>query len=85
LPRKKESLFTEGELNKLIDSFLHPIARQDPYFWVADTLLHAMIEQDPGVTVDKFVRYTVPKILEQAAKRQKKRQKKRQRKTRYDY
>jgi hypothetical protein len=70
LPRKRRPHYTEGEVNRLIDSFLHPIARQDPYFWVADTLLHAIVEQDPEVTVKKFVRYNLPKILEQAAKRQ---------------
>ena len=80
LPRKIRSLYTEGEVNKLIDSFLHPIARQDPYFWVLDSVLHGLVEQDPRVTVEKFVRYNLPKILDQAAKRQKK-----LRKARYDY
>jgi len=71
LPRKRRSGYTEGELNKLIDSVLHPIARQDTYFWLADTLLHAIVEQDPKVTLEKFMHYTLPKILDQAAKRQK--------------
>ena len=69
-------------MNKLIDSFLHPIARQDPYFWVADTLLHGLVEQDPRVTLDKFIRYNLPKILDQAMKNQRR---KTQRKTSYNY
>jgi len=48
-------------VNKLIDSFLHPIARQDPYYWVVDTVLHGLVEQDPAVTLDKFIRYNLPK------------------------
>lgn len=75
LPRKRRSPYTDGEVNKLIDSFLHPIARRDPYFWVADTLLHGLVEQDPGVTLDKFIRYNLPKILEQALKRREKHRK----------
>lgn len=60
MPRKRRSLYTEGEVNKPIDSFLHPIAKQDPYYWVADTLLHGIVEQDPEVTLGKFIRYTLP-------------------------
>ena len=70
MPRRRGALFTEGEVNKLIDSFLHPIARQDPYYWVVDVVLHGLVEQDPGVTLGKFVRYSLPKILEQALKEQ---------------
>ena len=38
---------------------MHPIARDDPWFWVADTLLHAMVEQDPNLTVRKFLRHSL--------------------------
>ena len=64
-------------MNKLIDSFLHPIARQDPYFWVVDTVLHGLVEQDPAVTLDKFIRYNLPKILEQARKNQRRKTRRR--------
>jgi hypothetical protein len=70
LPRKRGSIFTDGEKNKLIDSFVHPFAREDPSFWALDTLLHALVEQDPAVTLGKFVRYNLPKILKQAKKKQ---------------
>jgi len=82
MPRKRRSTYTEGEVNKLIDSFLHPIARQDPYFWVVDTVLHGLVEQDPRVTLDKFIRYNLPEILEQAMKQQRR---KTRRKTTYSY
>ena len=49
---------------------MHPMAQQNPWFWALDTLLHAWIEQDPGVTVDKFMRYNLPKIAEQLMKNQ---------------
>jgi hypothetical protein len=54
LPRKKGAFYSDGELNKVVDSLMHPIARDDPWFWVADTLLHAMVEQHPNLTVRKF-------------------------------
>jgi hypothetical protein len=73
-------LFTDGELNKLIDSFLHPFARENPCYWALDTLLHGIVEQDPEVTLGKFARYTLPKLFEQAEKRQK-----RQREAGYPY
>lgn len=80
--RKRRSTYTEGEVNKLIDGFLHPIARQDPYYWVVDTVLHGLVEQDPAVTLDKFIRYNLPKILDQAMKNQRR---KTGRKTSYSY
>jgi hypothetical protein len=58
------------------------MARQNPYYWVVDTVLHGLVEQDPGVTVGKFRRYTLPKILEQAMKNQRRETR---RKTSYNY
>lgn len=69
MPRKRTVLYTEGQLNKMIDSLFHPIAHRDPYYWLADTILHALVEQDPSVTVGKFMRYTAPKIIQQAVRR----------------
>jgi hypothetical protein len=35
---------------------------------VADTVLHGVIEQNPKLTVKKFARYTLPKIIEEILK-----------------
>ena len=65
LPRRKDQIFTPGEFNKIIDSLLHPMAKRDIRYWAADLFFHAVVEQDPSVTVQKFIRYDVPKIAEQ--------------------
>jgi hypothetical protein len=70
LPRRKNQLFTPGEWNKLIDAVLHPLAKQDGRYWAVDTFFHAVVEQDPRATVEKFVRYNLPKIAKQYLKQQ---------------
>ena len=52
-----------GELNRLIDRLLHPHFRDYPALILLDGVLHAMVEQDLNVTIRKFVRYNLPKIL----------------------
>ena len=52
--KKGRGLYTKGELNKLIDSLCHPLFETDEGFILVDGLLHAMVEQDPPVTVKKF-------------------------------
>jgi len=42
--------FTDGELNKVIDSIMHPIARDNPWSWALGGVLHGMVEQDPATT-----------------------------------
>jgi len=39
---------------------------------VLDTLAHAMVEQNPRESMVKFIRYTAPKLLEEAAKSRRK-------------
>jgi len=63
--KKGNGLYTKGELNKLIDSLCHPLFETDEGFILVDGLLHAMVEQDPPVTVKKFIKYNLPKLLEQ--------------------
>ena len=63
--KKAMSVYTKGELNKFIDSLCHPLFKTDKGFILVDGVLHAMVEQDPEVTVRKFIKYNLPKILEQ--------------------
>ena len=70
LPRKKHQLYSPGDLNRMIDSLLHPLARKDPRLWAVDTLLHAIVEQNPESTAKKFIRYNLPEITKEVSKRQ---------------
>ena len=72
MTKRRRGLYTQGEIHRQIDAFLHPAARRNPWWWVADTLLHGIVEQDPKVTLGKFLYYTLPELLEEAATRQKK-------------
>lgn len=60
----------KGELNRLIDNLVHPYFREYPALIVVDGLLHAMVEQDPDVSLTKFIRYNVPKLLKHLARKQ---------------
>jgi len=64
--------YTKGELNKIIDSLCHPLFQINEGFILVDGILHAMVEQNPPTTIQKFIKYNLPKILEQTAKKAKK-------------
>ena len=65
----KTRRITTGKLNKLVDDLLHPYFTDYPTLIIMDSLLHAMIEQDPKTSMSKFVKYNVPKLLENLKKR----------------
>jgi hypothetical protein len=77
LPRRKRQSYSRGELNRMIDSVVHPIAKYDVRGWVLDSVLHGVVEQDLESTVKKFLRYNVPKIIQQLAGSQNKPRRKR--------
>jgi len=61
---------TKGKLNKLIDNLIHPYFEEHPTFTIIiDSLLHAMVEQDPEMSFRKFVKYNIPKILRKFARK----------------
>lgn len=69
--KKGRGIYTKGELNKLIDSLCHPLFEADEGFILVDGFLHAIVEQDPPVTVKKFIKYNLPKLLEQTGEKKK--------------
>jgi hypothetical protein len=73
--RGKRRVFTKGDVNRLIDSMLHPFMRgeQKVPVMVLDALAHAMVEQNPRESMVKFIRYTAPKLLEAAKSRRRNR------------
>ena len=46
-----------GELNRLIDSLMHPHFRKHPALIILDGLLHAVVEKDADVSLRKFIMY----------------------------
>jgi len=62
--KRRKPPYSKGELNKLIDDLVHPHARENPALWVLDSFCHAMVEQDPPQSVRKFIRYNLPRIIE---------------------
>jgi hypothetical protein len=68
-PKKLTKPITTGQLNKVIDVFVHPFFKNDEkYVWL-DGILHAIAEQDPQISMKKFVKYNLPKLLKQKSPR----------------
>ena len=57
--RKKaqEKPFTKGELNKITDAALHPLYKQNQGIRLLDGLVHGLIEENPRMSVKKFLKY----------------------------
>jgi len=64
----KDEKPTTGELNKIIDALIHPLAKTDASYIVLDTILHGIVEQNPSTTIRKFIKYNLPKIVDQFEK-----------------
>jgi hypothetical protein len=60
---RRRSIYTRGEVNKLLDSVFHPLERQHWAFQILDELGHLVVEGDPQESIVKFVRYSLPQIL----------------------
>jgi hypothetical protein len=58
--KKKRSSYTVGEINKLIDVLIHPLAEKDKSFILLDGVLHAFNERDPPQSLLKFIKYNLP-------------------------
>jgi hypothetical protein len=68
--KKKKRHYSKGEINRLIDSLLHPLFARSSVFIAVDTVVHGLVEQNPPETIKKFVRYNLPKIIEEILKGQ---------------
>lgn len=69
--KRKKGGYSKGEVNKLIDSLLHPLFGRNLAFVLADSFLHGLVEQNPPETVVKFIRYNLPKIVQEIKRRSK--------------
>ena len=63
--KKSRAAYSKGEINKLIDTMLHPYFNRHPTLVIVDAALHGFVEQNPSETVLKFIRYNLPKIIDE--------------------
>ncbi len=61
--RRRKTIYSKGELHKIVDSGLHPLFERSPIFIAVDEAAHALIEQDLRESVLKFIRYSLPTII----------------------
>ena len=61
--RRRKTIYSKGELHKLVDSGLHPLFEQSPIFIAVDEAAHALIEQDLRESILKFIRYSLPTLI----------------------
>ena len=66
--RKRKGIYGKSEKNAVIDSLLHPLAREHWSFILVDGALHALNEQDPIESFVKFLRYNAPELLKRIIK-----------------
>jgi hypothetical protein len=61
---------TKGKINMLIDEILHPYFNEYPGVIIIDSLLHAINEQNPEVSLRKFFKHNFPKLLRHITKKE---------------
>ncbi len=69
--RSSRRPYSQGEVNRLTDSLLHPLAKEDKRILLLDAFIHGLIEKNPPASVRKFLRYTLPDLVAQTQKDQK--------------
>lgn len=77
--RKRRGMkLTKGEVNRLIDAILHRHFSENVGFIIVDGLLHAIVERNPKESASKFVRYNVPALIKEMARKKRVKEKRRQ-------
>ena len=59
---------TLGELNRAIDELFHPHFRKGPAPILADTFAHAVVEQNPQRSLEKFVEFNLGPLFREILK-----------------
>jgi len=68
--RKRRGIkVTKGDLNRLIDDVFHRHFSENVGFVIVDGLLHAVVERNPEESVRKFVRFNVPVLVREMARK----------------
>jgi hypothetical protein len=66
--KKRAYHYTKGELNRAIDSLIHPLSKRNPTLIVLDVILHSLVEQKPTETAAKFIGYSLPQLIDELTK-----------------
>ncbi|MDH5481691.1 MAG: hypothetical protein OEY22_02265 [Candidatus Bathyarchaeota archaeon] len=60
----------QGPVNRTIDHLLHPHFHKYPFLILVDGLLHGLNEADPVQSIQKFLRYNAPKLIQEIERAQ---------------
>jgi hypothetical protein len=60
---RKSNPFSKGRLNRVIDDLLHPFFNTNKGSILIDGVLHGLVEQNPPLSAQKFVRYSLPELM----------------------
>ena len=63
--KTRPKLYSKGSINRLIDDLVHPLCKQNASLIFLDGFFHSLVEQNLPLSVRKFIRYNLPKQLEQ--------------------
>jgi len=62
---KLRSPSQQGDLNRLIDDVCHPRFKERPDIILIDTFLQGLVEQNPPLTIKKFLRHNLTRLIEE--------------------
>ena len=66
--KTRPKLYSKGSINKIIDSALHPLCERNASIIFLDGFFHILTENDLPSSLRKFIKYSLPKLLEQLSK-----------------
>ena len=66
--RRSPDLPTLGEINRAIDKLFHRHFHKGPLPIIADTFAHALVEQDPRRSYEKFVEHNLGPLVREVLK-----------------
>jgi hypothetical protein len=66
--KRRPGSYTKGDLNYLIDDLLHPLYKVNEGFVLVDGVLHGLVEQNPPLSVKKFLTYNLPAVMKEVRK-----------------
>jgi hypothetical protein len=56
-------------VNRLIDAFIHPLAKRYPELLILDGIIHGLVEKNPPESTVKFIKYNLPELLAELLRR----------------
>jgi hypothetical protein len=68
MPKRSRPVYIEGPINCLVDSVLHPFMKGEDkiQFMLLDAVAHSLVEQDSQKSFRKFMRFTMPELVNEA-------------------